>query len=213
MQELAKKIGPKLVLNADVNASPTDVDDAAVNAGNLCNIPAAAFETSETIGKMYYNAQRHSFGNDLIMVNGKNFFVTDFLNSYRRDGCCDVDSVFAGNAFDYVFDVQNVAVADFEKTVVFRNGAIFMFSNNRWQNNSPMDKPNDVKVWRMKVPDFQIMNNGSMQDVYVDVKQQYKCTGADVFGMHYEVRFLGGLHTGDTMDDGTLGILAYGKSA
>lgn len=215
---LAKKIGPKLVMNADANLHASDFATATA-VGNHLEVPAATFDSSDTMATFYKNAKKHHLGEGLRFINGANFFELDFNARYKRDGCCDTDRVFAGNAFNYTWDLDNLdapitdaaldpvgAVTPF--SFVVRDGALFFFSNNRWQNTMQMEVKSDTYCWRMPLPDLRYRNGNSFEQIFLDVRSQRVCT-AGRYGTVYEFVCRGGLHTGQEDNDGRLGILAY----
>ena len=221
---LAKKVGPKLAMNADVNKFPTDFSGGTV-VTNYLEVAASYFTDTNGISTFYKNAKKQHFGDNLRFINGANYFELNFNAMYKRDGCCDVDSVLQGGAFRYTWDLDNLDTPILDASLdpvsvkpaattatplsfVMRDGSLFFFSNNMWQNTVQREVKSDTYVWRQALPDLRYRNGGGFEPIYLDVKSQRICTDGK-YGTVYEYVLRGGLHTGQEMNDGTLGILAY----
>jgi hypothetical protein len=216
--EFAKKIAPKLVMNADVNQHESDFAAyAGENDGNVLMLDPAFQEDSKVVSKMYKNAKKHHMGNNLTFISGDNFYETDMNVEYQANGCCNVDKIFKSSVFKFSFDLDNVDQpltdagldpSDLGMIIVIRDGALFFFSNNEYQNTERANPRGDRYQWKEEMPDITYNNGGETEKVYLDWSSDRGCENGRDYTV-YNAKLNGGLHTGQEMNNGFKGILAF----
>lgn len=158
------------------------------------SVNAKTFEVSSTNFKSDLLADIRFAGaytkaNDLMILNGSNFFNEQFLALYKGSACCDNDAVLNGNYFNIAFDVHNVDTTTGGKsTFAFDRNALISWSapdHKVTELPTPILMSSDTYLYWDTLPRLTYTANGQQHPWYVDVRMKRLCSGSGVASLAY----------------------------
>ena len=171
---LTKRLVTLAATTADTPSTSWFEKTTGTVVGNSFDVTTANF-APELYADLLYASQITDM-NDIIVVNGVNFYHDTFLNQFKGIACCDNDSVLSGAPYEVFFDLKNMdSTLGAKVTMAIDKNALLFWSSPNFTNTAPELKTDDIYVWRDMLPRLKYMANGAMQDIYIDVRAQKKC--------------------------------------
>lgn len=204
---LSKKLVALAATNADVPLTDWFAKTTGTVVGNSFNVATADF-TSDLYADLMYASQITDM-NNMLLVNGVNFYHDTFLAKYKGIACCDNDAVLTGSPYSVAFDLKNVDSTLGAKTsLAIDKNALLFWSSPAFTNMTPELKSNDTYVWSDVLPRLKYMANGQMNDIYVDVRAQKVCLdGHTDMQWNFEMTLRGNLKVNLANHDDLQGII------
>ena len=223
----------KAKTNLEVKLSQALVGLANTNA----DTPVAGwFETPGAVVSTTYQIQKQHFTSEVladalwaakatdmiapIILNGRNLFNKAVLAEYESAGCCTTNAALATDRlFQLYWDAKNVdQVTSKNSTFVIDRNSLLFWSSPVYSNiglDSAMTdgkEANDTYHFVDTLPRLQYFANGSLQDIYVDVRMQRTCEKGvgdlvPVDGWKFELWVSGAMTANLDNQDGLHGII------
>ena len=170
--------------------------------------------TQDLIASLNLDAIKNKMYNPIIL-NGTNFFNAKFNAMYNTLNDNQRDQLAKFNHFNMYWDVRNIDAAVGEKaTYVIDPGVIGFWNQTEYNTTTPYWNQDDKNTftWKEAVPELQYNDNGTMRDIYVDVRMQRRCAanGNNLsFGYYFQVLLRAGLVAAPAPSATDKGILKY----
>lgn len=159
----------------DFGAGPVDYGTIGADTTEL--EWAAAEWTSSIIGELTWMADQHGVENPFI-IDGGNLWLEDWMNKYKTNGCCVIDSLGGNGPIDLVYGTKTVRNTTGKSSAFLIDPDSYAFwTKNFYQNTAPlwMQDAQNTYVWKMPVPGLFYSNGGSITPVYADIERQRQC--------------------------------------
>lgn len=138
---------------------------------------AAADWTADIVGKLQWMADQYNVFTPF-MIDSGNLWLEDWMNKFKTNGCCTIDSLGSNGPIDLVYATRTASqTTGHASTFLVDPDAVAFWTRNYYQSTTPVPMQDEYNsyVWKMPVPGLQYADGGSLKQIYVDVIRQRQC--------------------------------------